>query len=122
MEANMDEDIAKKPCKGIAKKPRKGKTKKETLTFAYPTDDTGLPLPMPGMPPVPDVLLDFTRREIKQIITERELSSNEADIDRVVEWSLNPYDNAAYIFRKCLKNPPSRLLLQRLEDAIFSPS
>ena len=105
----------------IAKKSSKRK-RKETETFAYPNDDTGLPLPMPGLPPVPDALLDFTRHEMKQIMMDRQLSSNDAEMDRVVEWALNPHDPAAHTFRQCLKgpHPPSRMLLQRLEAAVFA--
>ena len=102
------------------KKITKPRPKKEKIVevFAYPNDDTGLPLPVPSFPPVPQSLLDHTRFELRKAIMERAHSSHEMEISRVIEWSLNPTNAAARAFRRCLKNPYSYELLKCLSDEV----
>ena len=107
------------PKKKITK-PTKPRSRKEKIVevFAYPNDDTGLPLPVPSFPPVPESLLDHTRFEFRKAIIERGHSSNEIEISRVIEWSLNPTDAADHAFRRCLRNPGSDELLKCLSAEV----
>ena len=98
------------------KKITKPRPRKEKIVevFAYLNDDTGLPLPVPSFSPVPQSLLDHTRFELRKAIMKRGHSSNEIEISRVVEWSLNPTNAEARAFRRCLRNPYSDELLKCL--------
>ena len=94
-----------KPQGSIHKKQRKRKPPSTTVAnvFAYPNDDTGLPLPVAGFPPVPEVLLDYTRRDMKQSLVHKGLSSAET-VDNIVSWAVsNPFCPAAHNFRQSLK-------------------
>ena len=77
---------------------RKSRAKAQVAeVFAYPHDDTGLPLPVDGFPPVPDALLAYARRTIKQAVSKTLPDQN-------LEALMNPYCPIARAFRLNLKN------------------
>jgi hypothetical protein len=108
----------KKPHDSIGNKQRQRNLsnkspKKEIVAeaFAYPNDDSGLPLPVAGFPAIPGSLLEYTRREMKHALAHRDPT----EADAIVEWAIsNPFCPKAHAFRMCLKYPHEIAHLRRL--------
>ena len=72
--------------------------------FAYPVDDTGLPVPVKGFPPVPEALLQHIRCDMKNKLKRSNVVKVQmTDVDSLIEWAVsNPFSPEARLFRKCL--------------------
>ena len=99
------------------KKQRTRRTRKIEV-FAYPTDDTGLPLRVEGFPPIPAALLDHTRREMKELLLASTIFRyrTTVDADAAIEWAIsNPSCPGARVFRHCLRRPLDVICVRQLE-------
>ena len=83
--------------------------------FAYPNDDSGLPLAVAGFPAIPDSLLEYTRRDMKHVLAHRLTHRDATEKTDIVEWAIShPFCPEAQAFRMCLKYPHEMAHMQRL--------
>lgn len=100
METNKKEFPNKNISRGsISKKRKKGL--KILECYAYPNDEAGLPQSVTNFPPIPENLLDYSRREMKQAIKDNNPNYCKNEINTFVEWAIS-HPNESLKYRKKL--------------------
>ena len=103
METNKKKFPNTNRSKGSISKKRK-KSSKIPECFAYPNDEAGLTQSVPNFPPIPENLLDYSRRELIQAMKVNNFNNLcENEINILIEWALT-YPNESLEFRKITLN------------------